>query len=245
VPVRAYLSYDGYGLEPARLPVTIERRFYRLQRPSPETPAAKDAEEKADTDAAETPATAETTTETAPDADQAATESEAATEPAQDDAGETDGESESDSETEESGETDDEPVFQAIRVEPEGSLSTADLYVDEIRIAPAAAGVTYRYGVLEIPLPPGAEVEPTTWGLNIAGLEDGPKPVSLPEPVFTAGRRSYSIPVDPLVMPQVYRFLVRFGQRGSFGLPPVRYFRMYQPNEKGLEADAVGWIDVQ
>jgi uncharacterized protein YfaS (alpha-2-macroglobulin family) len=116
--------------------------------------------------------------------------------------------------------------------------------VDEIRIAPAAAGVAYRYGVLEIPLPPGAEVEPTTWGLNIAGLEEGPKPVSLPEPVFTAGRRSYSIPVDALTGPQVYRFLIRFSQRGGFGLPPVRYFRMYQPNEKGLEAD-VGRINVQ
>ena len=242
-PVRAYLSYDGYGLEPARLPVTIERRFYRLQRPSPETPAAKDAEEKPASDTAETSETA-AETETAPDTDQAATESEAATEPAQDDASETDGESESQGE-EETEETSDEPVFQAIRVKPTDSLTTADLYVDEIRIAPAAAGVAYRYGVLEIPLPPGAEVEPTTWGLNIAGLEDGPKPVSLPEPVFTTGRRSYSIPVDELTEPQVYRFLVRFGQRGGFGLPPVRYFRMYQPNEKGLEADAVGRIDVQ
>jgi len=69
--------------------------------------------------------------------------------------------------------------------------------------------------------------------------------VTLPEPVFTTGRRSYSIPVDALGMPQVYRFLVRFSQRGGFGLPPVRYFRMYQPNEKGLEADAVGRIDVR
>jgi uncharacterized protein YfaS (alpha-2-macroglobulin family) len=240
-PLRAYLSYDGYGLVQARLPVTIERRFYRLQRPSPETPAAKDAEEKTGSDSAETPAAAET----APVADRATTESEAATEPAQDDAGETDGESESEAEeTEETEETPDEPVFQAIRVEPEEALKTSDLYVDEIRIAPAAAGVAYRYGVLEIPLPPGAEVEPTTWGLNIAGLEEGPKPVSLPEPVFTAGRRSYSIPVDALTGPQVYRFLIRFSQRGGFGLPPVRYFRMYQPNEKGLEAD-VGRINVQ
>ena len=241
-PLRAYLSYDGYGLVQARLPVTIERRFYRLQRPSPETPAAKDAEEKTGSDSAETPAAAET----APVADRATTESEAATEPAQDDAGETDGESESEAEeTEETEETPDEPVFQAIRVEPEEALKTSDLYVDEIRIAPAAAGVAYRYGVLEIPLPPGAEVEPTTWGLNIAGLEEGPKPVSLPEPVFTAGRRSYSIPVDALTGPQVYRFLIRFSQRGGFGLPPVRYFRMYQPNEKGLEAGAVGRINVQ
>lgn len=234
-PVRAYLSYDSYGLDQARLPVTIERRFYRLQRPGPEAPAAKDDEEKAGSDSAETPTTAES--ETAPDADQAKTES--VSEIVRDDAGESEGEEE---ETEE---TPDEPVFQALRVEPDGSLATSDLYVDEIRIAPAAAGVAYRYGVLEIPLPPGAEVEPTTWGLNIAGLEEGPKPVSLPEPVFTAGRRSYSIPVDELTTPQVYRFLVRFSQRGGFGLPPVRYFRMYQPNEKGLETEAIRRINVQ
>ena len=234
-PVRAYLSYDSYGLDQARLPVTIERRFYRLQRPGPEAPATKDDEEKAGSDSAETPTTTES--ETAPDADQAKTES--VSEIVRDDAGE------SESEEEETEETPDEPVFQALRVEPDGSLATSDLYVDEIRIAPAAAGVAYRYGVLEIPLPPGAEVEPTTWGLNIAGLEEGPKPVSLPEPVFTAGRRSYSIPVDELTTPQVYRFLVRFSQRGGFGLPPVRYFRMYQPNEKGLETEAIRRINVQ
>ncbi len=238
-PVRAYLSYDSYGLDQARLPVTIERRFYRLQRPGPEAPATKDDEEKAGSDSAETPTTTES--ETAPDADQAKTES--VSEIVRDDAGES--ESESEGEEEETEETPDEPVFQALRVEPDGSLATSDLYVDEIRIAPAAAGVAYRYGVLEIPLPPGAEVEPTTWGLNIAGLEEGPKPVSLPEPVFTAGRRSYSIPVDELTTPQVYRFLVRFSQRGGFGLPPVRYFRMYQPNEKGLETEAIRRINVQ
>jgi hypothetical protein len=238
-PLRAYLSYDGYGLEPARLPVTIERRFYQLQRLSPETPAAKDEAQKPASDAAETPA-ADTATET--DADQPTTESASETETAQNDAGE----SESEGQEEETEETPDEPVFQAIRIAPERSLATSDLYVDEIRIAPAAEGVAYRYGVLEIPLPPGAEVEPTTWGLNITGLGEEPTPVNLSEPVFTTGRRSYSIPVDELTTPQVYQFLVRFSQRGDFGLPPVRYFRMYQPNEKGFETGlAIRRIDVR
>lgn len=237
-PLRAYLTYDEYGLDQARLPVTIERRFYRLQRPGTEAAATTAQAEKAGSAAEETPTTAET--ETAPDTKQATDESETDA-AAQDDA--SGGEDEDEDET--SAEP-DQPVFHAIRVESEEPLMTSDLYVDEIRIAPAAAGIAYHYGVLEIPLPPGAEVEPTTWGLNIAGLDANQEPLSLPEPVFTTGRRSYSIPVDELATPQVYRFLIRFAQRGNFGLPPVRYFRMYQPNDKGLEAGpALRRIDVR
>ena len=108
--------------------------------------------------------------------------------------------------------------------------------MDEIEISPATEGTVYRYGVLEIPLPPGAEVEPTTWGINVAGLAGDENPVSLSEPIFTSGRRSYSVPVDELSTTRVFRQLVRFSQRGVFSMPPVRYFRMYQPNDKAFEA---------
>lgn len=187
-PVQAYLTYDGYGLEPARLPVKIERRLYRLQR-------QVDAE----------------TTEESPKASETET-------------------------TEESAATPEKPVYNAMPVESDWTLSVSGLYVDEIVISPATEDALYRYGVLEIPLPPGADVEPTTWGINVAGLTGEGKTVTLPEPIFTPGRRSYAIPVDALTTTRVYRHLVRFSQRGAFNLPPARYFRMYQPNDKALEA---------
>ncbi len=198
-PLSAYLTYDGYGLDQVQLPITIERRLYRLQRPT----AAEATQEEA-------------TQASAADDD----------EEGQDD----------EEEGQESRNTPEKPVYAAIRVEPEWDLAVSDLYLDEVVISPATVDVAYRYGVLEIPLPPGVEVEPTTWGINIGGLPGEDKPVNLSEPIFTPGRRSYSVPVDELSATRVYRHLVRFSQRGVFGLPPVRYFRMYRPNDKALEA---------
>lgn len=186
-PLSAFLTYDGYGLDQAALPITIERRLYRLQRRTEVEATKKDETEKSATDEEETPEKAK------------------------------------------------EPIYDAVEVANEWELSVSGLYLDEIEISPTTSGIAYRYGVLEIPLPPGADVEPTTWAINIAGLPETDEPVSLPAPIFTPGRRSYSVPVDDLSEQQVYRHLVRFSQRGAFGLPPVRYFRMYQPNDKAIE----------
>ncbi len=54
---------------------------------------------------------------------------------------------------------------------------------------------------------------------------------------YEMGMLSYHQPVVSLERPVVLRQLVRFSLPGKFNLPPVRYFRMYQPDAKALQGD--------
>jgi uncharacterized protein YfaS (alpha-2-macroglobulin family) len=111
------------------------------------------------------------------------------------------------------------------------ALRTDELYLDEIRLKPAAGG-QHRYGLVEVPLPPGANVEPTTWGIVLA--------LSQPQPLERARHAErpdgYAVPVDPLDGEVVVRHLLRFAQKGSYVVPPARYHRVYQPEQKAFEA---------
>ncbi|WUR13551.1 alpha-2-macroglobulin [[Empedobacter] haloabium] len=110
------------------------------------------------------------------------------------------------------------------------ALRSDELYLDEIRLKPAA-GARHRYGLVEVALPPGATVEPTTWGMNMAGAT----PVPLERARHVERRDGYAVPVDPLDGEVTVRHLVRFAQKGSYVLPPARYYRAYQPDQKGFE----------
>ncbi|MFU1925458.1 hypothetical protein ACM6PT_50945, partial [Klebsiella pneumoniae] len=48
-------------------------------------------------------------------------------------------------------------------------LSSDELYLDEVTLN-VPEDTALRYGMLELPLPPGADVERTTWGIKISGL---------------------------------------------------------------------------
>ncbi len=48
-------------------------------------------------------------------------------------------------------------------------LSSDELYLDEVTLT-VPEDTALRYGMLELPLPPGADVERTTWGIKISGL---------------------------------------------------------------------------
>ena len=48
-------------------------------------------------------------------------------------------------------------------------------------------------------------------------------------------RDGYAVPIDPLGGELVVRHLLRFSQKGSYVLPPTRYHRMYQPEQKAFE----------
>ena len=50
-------------------------------------------------------------------------------------------------------------------------------------------------------------------------------------------REGYVVPVEPLAEPLRLRHLLRFAQKGSYVLPPARYYRMYQPENKALEGE--------
>jgi len=127
--------------------------------------------------------------------------------------------------------------FDAVEVGSDWEVNaSADLYVDEIRLMPSAEN-NYKYGILEVPLPPGAEVESSTWGIKIAGLDDEKEPKQIAEPRYTARDLSYTIPVESLNGLLVFHHLVRFSQAGTFNVPRVRYFRMYMPGDKAFEKE--------
>ncbi|WP_432380590.1 alpha-2-macroglobulin family protein [Duganella sp. P38] len=115
-------------------------------------------------------------------------------------------------------------------VKPGEALRTDELYLDEITLKPAA-GARHRFGLLEVALPPGAAVESSTWGMKLAG----DKPLALERARHAERRDGYAVPIDPLGGELVVRHLLRFSQKGSYVLPPTRYHRMYQPEQKAFE----------
>lgn len=118
----------------------------------------------------------------------------------------------------------------------DGDIRSNELYLEEIVLTPAA-DAKFRYGLLEVPLPPGADVERGTWGIHLR-TPGGEEVVPMERARSQPGELSYAVPVDDLSERQVIRHLVRFGNRGTFVLPPARFHRMYQPEEKAFEAVA-------
>lgn len=167
-PATAFVRYRSAEPEKARLPVTVERRLYRLV--------------------------------TVPSAQGAAGE---ATE------------------------------FK-VEAADDGNLRSNELYLEEIRLTPNGS-VNPRFGLIEVPLPPGADVERGTWGIRVQGLEGEEGVIPMERARSQPGELSYAVPVDKLTGRSVYRHLLRFGSQGSFVLPPARFHRMYQPEEKAFE----------
>jgi uncharacterized protein YfaS (alpha-2-macroglobulin family) len=123
-------------------------------------------------------------------------------------------------------------------------LSSDELYLDEVTVK-TEQPTALRYGMLEVPLPPGADVERTTWGIQVSGL-GGTEATSLERARNEPGDLHYGIPVDSLAGELRFRHLVRFSQKGEFALPPARYVRMYAPAEQALEQNpALAKVKVQ
>jgi hypothetical protein len=162
-PATAVVRYESAEPEQHRLPVTIERRLYRL------SPAGKTGE------------------------------------------------------------------MAAVRVDESRGLSARDLYMEEVTLTPQP-GTRVRFAALEVPLPPGADVERTTWGLRISGA-GAAAARAMESARHEPGDLRYVVPVGTLDAPLTVRHLVRFSQRGRFALPPARLFRMYDPDDKALEGE--------
>jgi uncharacterized protein YfaS (alpha-2-macroglobulin family) len=100
------------------------------------------------------------------------------------------------------------------KLEPVGKpLSSDSLYLDEV-ILTSKAPKPLRYGMLEVPLPPGADVERTTWGIKLQG-KDGTEPTALEKARFEPGQLAYAVPVDALSGELRLRHLVRSRRRAS------------------------------
>ncbi|WP_082344554.1 alpha-2-macroglobulin [Pseudomonas sp. P1.8] len=122
-------------------------------------------------------------------------------------------------------------------------LSSDSLYLDEVIITSKAAK-PLRYGMLEVPLPPGADVERTTWGIKLMG-KAGTEPSALEKARFEPGQMAYAIAVDALSGELRLRHLVRFSQKGQFNLPPVRFTQVYAPQHQAREqTPALGQVTV-
>lgn len=119
--------------------------------------------------------------------------------------------------------------FSQVEVNPADGLSTTALYLDEVTLS----GKALRYGLLELALPPGAQLENSTWGINFSGSAE---PEPLERAIGEATRTGYNVPIDVLDGSKTVRHLVRFGQKGKFTLPSSRIWRMYQPAAKAYEA---------
>jgi uncharacterized protein YfaS (alpha-2-macroglobulin family) len=116
-------------------------------------------------------------------------------------------------------------------VGPDEALRSDELYMDEITLRPADKS-RHRFGLLEVALPPGATVEGSTWGIKMLG---GPQPTALERARHVERRDGYAVPVDALDGVQTVRHLLRFAQKGRYVLPPTRFYRMYQPDQKAFE----------
>ncbi|MGF6774716.1 uncharacterized protein YfaS (alpha-2-macroglobulin family) [Paraburkholderia sp. GAS199] len=130
-------------------------------------------------------------------------------------------------------------AFTARRVKQGDPIDSNALYIDEVTLTPRS-GNAYHYGLLDVPLPPGGDVEATSWGVSIDGLPGGKDGASGPQPFqrvasYEMGELAYHQPVPLLDRPVTLRQLVRFALPGTFALPPARYFRMYQPDAKAFE----------
>lgn len=114
------------------------------------------------------------------------------------------------------------------------ALSASALYLDQIELD-YGGEPALRYGLVEVPLPPGADVERTTWGLELVAGPGGIAAPQLERARHEPGEQSYALPVDVLQGKVQFNHLIRFSQRGEFQLPPARYQRMYQPADQAWE----------
>lgn len=116
-------------------------------------------------------------------------------------------------------------------VQPGQVLKADELYLDEIRIR---TDRNLSYGLIEVPLPPGAHAEASTWGIYFD------KGQALEAARFEEMPGAYVIPIDQLKKSDksssTIRHLVRWGQTGQYQLPAIRYWLMYQSGQQAWEA---------
>lgn len=122
--------------------------------------------------------------------------------------------------------------FSRQRVKDSEVFYTSELYLDEIQISPTGNSKPVRYGLVEVPLPPGAALEPSTWGINIVGGK-GATPLEAARAESTA--YGYAVPVESAGSTMLIRHLVRFSQKGGFQLPSARFYSMYNADARAYE----------
>lgn len=115
----------------------------------------------------------------------------------------------------------------------EGDAVTTDaLYLESITLTPSISAPTQalRYIVVEAAIPAGAQVESSTWGVNIKDVGE------LAKANFQDLQGRYAVPLGDVSKAVTVQHLMRFSQRGSYVLPAARAYNMYSPDAQVLEA---------
>ena len=123
--------------------------------------------------------------------------------------------------------------YDLVLVPLNSELSTNELYLDQITLTSNSSS-PLNFGIVEAALPPGASADSATWGVNIR-FPKGKKYRPLEKSRFDLSPQGYTVPVDKLKGTMVINHLIRPSQTGTFVLPPVRYYKMYQPDQKAFE----------
>jgi uncharacterized protein YfaS (alpha-2-macroglobulin family) len=123
--------------------------------------------------------------------------------------------------------------FTLERLGADEPLRTDELYLDEI-VLKRTDGAPLRFGIVEVPLPPGATADRSTWGISLRG-QGAAAAEALERARYEQTPRGYAVPIERLDGETTVRHLVRVAQTGSFAMPPVRYYRMYEPEQKAFE----------
>ncbi|MDR0997111.1 MAG: alpha-2-macroglobulin family protein [Zoogloeaceae bacterium] len=143
---------------------------------------------------------------------------------------------------------DGKTFWQPHPTDPGQGLSADALYLDEIRLTGTAKD-GLRHALLEVPLPPGGEIEPSTWGIHlIEAVADKDGKTRQSETTLDKSRAeqhpgNYGVPVETLNDGQTltFRHLLRFSQRGTFALPAPRLWPMYAPADPATEGEKAVW----
>ncbi len=138
----------------------------------------------------------------------------------------------------------DEEMSFTLQSVTSNEIDSDSLYLDEITLT-SEQDASLRYGQLEVPLPPGADVERTTWGISVSKPSTGKQKGQLLEKARNEmGELSYMVPVKELKGTVTFRHLLRFSQKGQFVLPPARYVRTYAPAQQRFAVGDV-WAGMQ
>ncbi len=89
------------------------------------------------------------------------------------------------------------------------------LYLDEITLT-SEQDAPLRYGQVEVPLPPGADVERTTWGISVNKPNTAKQQGQLLEKARNEmSELAYMVPVKEFAGTVTFHHLLRFSQKGN------------------------------
>ena len=130
----------------------------------------------------------------------------------------------------------DEEMSFTLQPVTSSEIDSDALYLDEITLT-SEQDAPLRYGQVEVPLPPGADVERTTWGISVNKPNTAKQQGQLLEKARNEmSELAYMVPVKEFAGTVTFHHLLRFSQKGQFVLPPVRYVRSYAPAQQSVAA---------